>query len=53
MKREENMHRICVSIARETVEEGLAVADHISPLADVIEIRLDRLKKIAVAIWTN
>jgi len=49
MKREENMHRICVAIARETVEEGLAVADHISPLADVIEIRLDRLKKIAVA----
>ena len=43
------MHRICVSIARETVEEGLAVARHISPLADVIEIRLDRLKKIAVA----
>ena len=43
------MHRICVSIARETVEEGLAVAEEISPLADVIEIRLDHLKKIAVA----
>lgn len=43
------MHRICVSIARESVEDGLAVANHISPLADVIEIRLDRLKTIAVA----
>jgi 3-dehydroquinate dehydratase-1/3-dehydroquinate dehydratase/shikimate dehydrogenase len=42
------MHRICVAIARETVEEGLAVAEEISPLADVIEIRLDRLKKISV-----
>jgi 3-dehydroquinate dehydratase type I len=42
------MHRICVSIARETVDEGLAVAESISPLADVIEIRLDRLKTISV-----
>ncbi|MBU0665142.1 MAG: type I 3-dehydroquinate dehydratase [Proteobacteria bacterium] len=43
------MHCICVSIARETVAEGLAVAETISPLADVIEIRLDRLKAISVA----
>lgn len=43
------MHRICVSIARETVEEGVTAAEKISPLADVIEIRLDRLKTIAVA----
>ena len=42
------MHRICVSIARETVDEGLAVAEGISPLADVIEIRLDHLKDISV-----
>ena len=43
------MHRICVSIARETVEEGVTAAESISPQADVIEIRLDRLKTIAVA----
>ncbi|MBA3006614.1 MAG: type I 3-dehydroquinate dehydratase [Proteobacteria bacterium] len=43
------MIRICVSIARETVGEGLAVAESISSLADVIEIRLDRLKTISVA----
>ncbi|MDO8947131.1 MAG: type I 3-dehydroquinate dehydratase [Desulfocapsaceae bacterium] len=43
------MIRICVSIARETVGEGLAVAETISSLADVIEIRLDRLKTISVA----
>ncbi|MDD3814498.1 MAG: type I 3-dehydroquinate dehydratase [Desulfocapsaceae bacterium] len=42
------MLRICVSIARETVAEGLAVAETISPLADVIEIRLDRLKTVSV-----
>lgn len=48
MNRAENRHRICVSIARETVAEGLAVAEAISPVADVIEIRLDRLKDIAV-----
>ncbi|MBW6521058.1 MAG: type I 3-dehydroquinate dehydratase [Desulfoarculaceae bacterium] len=45
----ENMHRICVSIARETVDEGVAAAESISSLADVIEIRLDRLKTIDVA----
>ena len=49
MKRRENMHRICVSIARKTVDEGLAVAEAISPLADVIEIRLDHLRNVSVA----
>jgi 3-dehydroquinate dehydratase I len=44
-----NIHRVCVSIARETVEQGLAVARGISSLADVIEIRLDALKRIEVA----
>lgn len=48
MKKTEDMHRICVSVARETVDEGLAVARKISPLTDVIEIRLDSLKSIAV-----
>lgn len=43
------MHRICVSIARETVDEGLAAAESICPLADVIEIRLDRLRTLSVA----
>ncbi|MFH2122878.1 MAG: type I 3-dehydroquinate dehydratase [Pseudomonadota bacterium] len=43
------MQRICVSIARETVAEGLAVAETISSLADVIEIRLDRLRTISLA----
>ena len=43
------MHRICVSIARKTVEEGLTVAEAISPLADVVEIRLDHLNHISVA----
>jgi len=43
------MHRICVSIARQTVKEAVAAANDISPLADVIEIRLDRLETIAVA----
>ena len=49
MKRIEYMHRICVSIARETIKEAVAAANDISPLADVIEIRLDRLETIAVA----
>ncbi|MDO9040716.1 MAG: type I 3-dehydroquinate dehydratase [Desulfocapsaceae bacterium] len=48
MNRTDNMHRICVSIARATVEEGLAVAEGISSLADVIEIRLDHLQEISV-----
>jgi 3-dehydroquinate dehydratase-1 len=48
MNRTENRHRICVSIARETVEDGLAVAETIFPLADVIEIRLDSLREISV-----
>ncbi len=43
------MHRICVSIARETVDEGVAVAKTIGPLADVIEIRLDSLRDIEVS----
>ena len=49
MNRTDNMHRICVSIARATVEEGLAVAEGISSLADVIEIRLDHLQEISVS----
>jgi 3-dehydroquinate dehydratase-1/3-dehydroquinate dehydratase/shikimate dehydrogenase len=49
MREVENIHRVCVSIARETVEQGLAVARGISSLADVIEIRLDALKRIEVA----
>ncbi len=49
MNRAEKRHRICVSIARETVAEGLSVAETISPFADVIEIRLDHLKNISVA----
>jgi 3-dehydroquinate dehydratase I len=48
MNRTENMHRICVAIARATVEEGLAAAEGISSLADVIEIRLDHLREIFV-----
>lgn len=43
-----NMHRICVSIAGKTVDEGVAAAREISALADVIEIRLDYLKEAAV-----
>ncbi len=49
MNRTDNMHRICVSIARATVEEGLAVAEGICSLADVIEIRLDHLQDIFVS----
>lgn len=49
MREVENIHRVCVSIARETVEQGLAAARGISSLADVIEIRLDALKRIEVA----
>jgi 3-dehydroquinate dehydratase I len=49
MRKVGNIHRVCVSIARETVEQGLAVARGISSLADVIEIRLDALKRIEVA----
>jgi len=40
------MHRVCVSIARETVAGTLAAAQSISPMADVIEIRLDRLNRL-------
>jgi len=43
------MRRVCVSIAPETVEAGVAAAEKISPLADVIEIRLDYLRECAVA----
>jgi 3-dehydroquinate dehydratase I len=36
--------RICVAVARETVEEALVMARQVSSQADVIEIRLDYLK---------
>ena len=49
MREEKYKHRVCVSIARETVEQGLAVARGVSSLADVIEIRLDALQRIEVA----
>jgi 3-dehydroquinate dehydratase-1/3-dehydroquinate dehydratase/shikimate dehydrogenase len=49
MKKEENMHRVCVSIARKTVDEAVTLAKGIGPLADVIEIRLDSLQEIEVA----
>ena len=42
------MHRICVSIARDTVDDALDVATGISSLADVIEIRLDTLRDIEI-----
>jgi 3-dehydroquinate dehydratase I len=41
--------RICVAVARETVDEALVVAQHVSSQADVIEIRLDYLTKIHVS----
>jgi 3-dehydroquinate dehydratase I len=41
--------RICVAVARETVDEALVTAQHVSSKADVIEIRLDYLKKIHVS----
>jgi 3-dehydroquinate dehydratase I len=36
--------RICVVVARETVEEALVIARQVTSQADVIEIRLDYLK---------
>jgi 3-dehydroquinate dehydratase I len=41
--------RICAAVARETVDEALVAARHVSSLADVIEIRLDYLKEICVS----
>lgn len=49
MRNMEKMRRVCVSIAPETVEAGVAAAEKISPLADVIEIRLDYLRECGVA----
>jgi len=49
VREEKYKHRVCVSIAGKTVEQGLAVARGISSLADVIEIRLDALQRIEVA----
>lgn len=48
MTRMENAHRICVSIAGATVEEGVAAASAVSHQADVIEIRLDSLQEMVV-----
>jgi 3-dehydroquinate dehydratase-1/3-dehydroquinate dehydratase/shikimate dehydrogenase len=45
----ENLHRICVSIARKTVAEAVSAATAVGSLADVIEIRLDALTQMAVA----
>jgi 3-dehydroquinate dehydratase-1/3-dehydroquinate dehydratase/shikimate dehydrogenase len=53
MREVETMHRVCVSIASDTVEQGLTVARGVSSLADVIEIRLDALKRIEVAPFLN
>ena len=41
--------RICVAVARETVDEALAVAGQVASSADVIEIRLDYLREMDVA----
>jgi len=49
MRKMEKIRRVCVSIAPETVEAGVAAAEKISPQADVIEIRLDYLRECAVA----
>jgi 3-dehydroquinate dehydratase I len=49
MKKEENMHRVCVSIARKSVDEAVNSVKDIGTLADVIEIRLDSLQEIKVA----
>jgi 3-dehydroquinate dehydratase-1/3-dehydroquinate dehydratase/shikimate dehydrogenase len=48
MTDDNNMHRVCVSIATETVEQGVAVARSVGSLADVIEIRLDALQRVEV-----
>ena len=45
--------RICVSIGRETIDDALAVADSVAPLADVLEIRLDRLAVPAVSPFVS
>jgi 3-dehydroquinate dehydratase-1/3-dehydroquinate dehydratase/shikimate dehydrogenase len=41
--------RICVAVARETVDQALVAVRKVSSLADVIEIRLDYLKDIQVS----
>jgi 3-dehydroquinate dehydratase I len=41
--------RVCVAVARETVDEALVVAGRVASQADVIEIRLDFLTQIRVS----
>ncbi len=45
--------RICVSIARETIDDVLAVADSVASQADVLEVRLDSLAVPAISPFIN
>lgn len=53
MKREENKSRICVSISRKSVGDVLDVVKRVESVADVIEVRLDSLDKIELALLTE